>query len=244
MKLFYRIFPKDLNVSTLNKAWWFYIVLTILGTLVFTAYGNTLSVDDRYRFVLITSILEFIFLRFYKFYLIHVREDYFYFDNLPCFLCNQSTILCIIAALTRNNHLMAFCIVMGTAGSLLAFFFPDPCIANQPFYSFQTFGFYAYHALLIVTCLSFWTLGLYKPDLTDALWNMLILFLLAFLDHWINVILIRTGLNPKANYNFTINPDNGFLKLLYKYFPVKLYYMLPCLPMIGLVTLLFVLIIR
>ncbi len=242
MRLLYKLFPKDLKVSTFNKAWWFYIVLTIIGIIVFSVYGNSLVLEERFRLILIASIIEFIILRIYKLYLIYKRDDYFYFDNLPCFLCNQSTILCIIAAATRNSHIMAFCIIMGTAGSLLAFLFPDAMLVDQPFYSFQTFGFYFYHSLLIITCLSFYTLGLYRPDPIDALWNVVILFVLVLFDHFLNTILINKGLNPNANYNFTISPSNGFLKLMYRYIPRRFYYLLPCAFIVGLVSLILLLI--
>ena len=243
MKLLYKLFPRDIKVSTFNRAWWFYIICSLLGVIVFTLCGNGLSTDGKFTLILITSIFELVFLRVYKLVLIHKRDDYFYFNDLPCYLCNQSTFLCIIAALTRNSHLMAFCIILGTGGSLLAFLFPDAMLANQPFYSFQTFGFYFYHALLIVTCLSFYTLGLYKPDLMDALWNMVMLFFLGTFDHILNLILIKSGINKNANYNFTMVPDNGFLKILYKYVPKQFYYMLLCIPIAGLLSLIVLLII-
>ena len=229
MKLFYRLFPKDLKITTFNKGWWFYIGLSAAGILLFTICGMSLPKEEKLRMIFVFSVLELIFLRFYKYRMVLNNDDYSYFDNLPCFLCNHSTILCIIASLTVNSHLMAFCIILGTAGSLLAFVYPDKCVANKPFYSFRTFGFYFYHAMLIVSCLSFYTLGLYKKDLMDALWNVLILLTSAVLDHIINIILIKTKLNLDANYDFTIRPDNAFMEILYSFCPKRFLYMVPCL---------------
>lgn len=236
MKLLYKLFPKDLRINTFNKGWWFYIGLTIVGLILFSAYGNTLPMEERRKLILITSILEFIFLRFYKHYMMRTHKDYNYFTDLPCYLCNQSTIMCIIAALTNNTHLMAFCIILGTGGSLLAFTFPDKCLVNQRFYSVQTFGFYFYHGLLIVTCLSFYTLGLYKPQLIDALWNALMILVSGIIDHILNVILVKTGLNPIANYDFTMYPDNAFLEKLYAFYPKPLLYLIPVVFICGLLS--------
>ena len=242
MELIYKIFPKDLRINTFNRGWWFYIGLTVLGLIVFSAYGNTLPMEERGKLILITSIFEFIFLRLYKHYMMRTHKDYNYFTDLPCYLCNQSTIFCIIAAWTNNTHLMAFCIVLGTFGSLLAFTFPDKCLVNQRFYSVQTFGFYFYHSLLIVTCLSFYTLGLYKPQLIDALWNAMIIMASGIFDHILNVILIKTGLNPIANYDFTMHPDNAFLDKLYAFCPKPFYYMIPVVFISALLSLVVLLI--
>ncbi|MBR5341761.1 MAG: YwaF family protein [Erysipelotrichaceae bacterium] len=244
MKLWYKLFPNDLKIIAFNRGWWFYIVITVLGTILFTLYGNTLTPDKKLTYIMITSIIEFIILRVYKLYMIHIRDDYRYFNELPCYLCNQSTILCIIAAATNNSHLMSFCIVMGTCGSLLALTFPDKIVYNQPFYSLQTLGFYAYHSLLIITSLSFLTLGLYKADISDIFWNMLMLYALGTFTHFVNVFLIRTNLYPEANYSFTIHPDNGFTQMLYNFCPKPFFYMLPCPLITGALTVLLLLFMR
>ena len=141
MKLWFKIFPEDLRIKAFNRGWWFYIAVTILGLIVFTIYGNTLVPEKKLTYIMVTSIVELIILRVYKFYMISIRDDYKYFNELPCYLCNQPTILCIIAALTNNSHLMSFCIVMGTGGSLLAMLFPSRILENQTFYCIRTFGF-------------------------------------------------------------------------------------------------------
>ena len=233
MKLWYRLFPKDLKITTFSRGWWFYVIMTIISLILFTLYGNNLSLENRPTLILITSIIEYIILRAYKLYMIRTDAEYHYFNDLPCYLCNQSTILCIIASLTGNSHLMAFCIIPGCIGSMLAFTFPDQALVDKPFYSIQTLGFYGYHSLLVVTCLSFYTLGLYKPDLTDALWNMAIMLLLGTFTHFVNVLLIKTDLNPISNYSFTIHPTNGFTQMLYNLYPKQFFYMLPCIPIIG-----------
>ncbi|MBR2578494.1 MAG: YwaF family protein [Erysipelotrichaceae bacterium] len=226
----------DIHIRVFNKGWWFYVLLTVVFLAVMTAAGRALSPDGRLRLVFWLSIFEYVILRIYKHSLRHIRDDYNFFNELPCYLCNQSTIICIIAAFTGSSILMSYCVTVGTIGALLAVFMPDRYNRDQLLFSKQAFGFYGYHGLLIITCLSFYTLGLYRPDPKDALWGMLITFLLAATAHRINAILRKSGLNKAANYVFTWGPDNAILDKLYSLFPVKLFYMIPVMLIFGAVS--------
>ncbi|MBQ6560580.1 MAG: YwaF family protein [Erysipelotrichaceae bacterium] len=237
MKQKVSFFSKEFRISVFGAGWWFYVLLTALGLLVLTVIGNKMpDAKDRLRLILIMSIIELIVLRLYKFSLKGIRSNYNYFNELPCYLCNQSTLLCIIAALTNDQHLMAFCIIIGTFGAILAFVMPDSYNKDQLFYSKQAVGFYGYHGLLIATCLSFYALKVYIPNLKDAFWNMFLIFLLATVAHVVNYVLRRTGLNPEANYVFTYDPDNVILKKFYSLIPIKLLYLLPIMPIFGLIS--------
>ena len=238
MLLMNHYFSKEFRIRVFGAGWWFYVLLTSLGLFLVTFFGRKLPYEERLRLILILSIIELIILRLYKFSLKDIRSNYNYFNELPCYLCNQSTILCIIAALANDKHLMAFCIIIGTLGAVLAFVMPDSYNNDQLFYSKQAIGFYGYHGLLIITCLSFYTLKVYEPDLKDALWNMFMIFLLASIAHVINFILRKSGLNKESNYIFTYHPDNIILEKLYALFPVKLLYLLPIMPVFGLISLL------
>lgn len=233
---------KDLHIKTYNGCWVSVILLIVLLSILITILGNKLAFDSRFNLILILSIIEFIYLRIYKFSLRYIHDGYDYFNELPCYLCNLSTIMCIIAAITRNNILMAYCFTSGTIGAILALVFPDPYYKEVPLISIQSFGFYGYHALLIITCLSFYLLGLYMPRPIDALWSMLITFLLSCLIHLVNFILRKTGLNKRANYVFTYEPGNQIMEKLYSIFKVKVLYMLPILFAIGAVSFLILLI--
>ena len=233
---------KEFRIKVFGAGWWFYTILTMVGLFLLTILGKDLAYEERLMLILILSIIELIILRIYKFSLKGFRSNYNYFNELPCYLCNQSTLLCIIAALTGNQHIMAFCIIIGTLGAILAFVMPDSYNKDQLFYSRQAFGFYGYHSLLIITCLSFYTLKVYTPDLKDALWNMFLIFVLASIAHLVNYILRKTKLNPESNYVFTYFPDNFILEKLYALLPVKLLYLLPIMPAFGLVSFLLLLI--
>ena len=117
-----------------------------------------------------------------------------------------------------------------TLGAILAFVMPDSYNRDQLVFSKQAYGFYGYHGLLIVTCLSFYTLGLYHPALKDCIWAGIYTLVLAVIAHIINVILVKTGLNKRSNYVFTMYPDNIVMQKLWDIFPVRLVYMLPIPP--------------
>ncbi len=218
---------KEARIRVFNRWWWFYVILTAAVLLLVTVSGKNLNEDSRYRLVLILSIIELVILRIYKFSLKNIRSDYNYFNELPCYLCNQATLLCIIAAITRNISIMAYCVSIGTLGAILAFVMPDSYNRDQLVFSRQAYGFYGYHGLLIVTCLSFYTLNLYVPALKDCIWAGIYTIVLAVIAHIINIIMVKTGLNPKSNYVFTMYPDNIVMQTLYDRFPVRLLYMLP-----------------
>lgn len=228
---------RNLRISTFSAGWWFYIALTAAVLYILTVIYDERTVDERYTAVLILSIIELIVLRIYKFSLRYIRPDYNYFNELPCYLCNQSTILCIVAAMIHDRILMGFCVSAGTLGALLAFLMPDSYNRNQLFFSAQALGFYGYHSLLIVTCLSFHTLGLYVPAFGDVPWILAVTFILTVIAHIFNVVLSKMGLCPHANYIFTMKPDNAFLQKLYDRIPVPLLYLVPLLPVVGIMVL-------
>ena len=233
---------KDLHIKAHNGSWFFVMTLIALFITIVTILANKLSIDGRFNFLLILSIFEFVYLRVYKYSLRFFHSGYDYYNELPCYLCNFSTIICIIAAITRNSVLMAYCFTAGAIGALLALVFPDPYYEGKPLLSIPTYGFYGYHALLLDTCLSFYLLGLYKPNPIDALWAMLITFGLSIIAHITNFILRKTGLNNRSNYVFTYKPGNAIMEKLYSIFKVKLLYLIPILLVIGFISYLVLLI--
>ena len=224
-----KLFDRQLRIKVFGAGWWFYIVMTIFLQILLTIVCRCYDMESRRKIVFVLSIIELIVLRLYKFSLKDIRDDYNYYNELPCYLCNQSTLLCIAAAYTNNQILMGFCVTAGTLGALLAILMPDRYNRDQLLFSKQALGFYGYHGLLIITCLSFYFFGLYKPRLIDALWVMWIIFFLACIAHIINIIFRRTGLNPISNYVFTYDPVNEALDKLYRLIPCRLLYLIPVL---------------
>ena len=224
---------REYRISVFSIGWWFYVIVTFVLLAAMTAYTSSFTDEKKYRFILIVSVIELIILRIYKFSLKDIRSDYNYFNELPCYLCNQSTLMCIVASIIHDVPIMAYCVAVGTLGAVLAYVMPDSYNQDQRFFSKQAFGFYGYHGLLIVTCLSFYTMGLYEPKISDCIWPAFYTFVLATIAHFLNLYLRKSGLNPRANYVFTIDPDNIILKKMYALLPVPLLYMLPVLPIFA-----------
>ena len=235
---------KNARIKVFNRWWWFYVILTAVSLAVINAIANRQDIDTRFRIIFVLSVIELIVLRIYKFSLKDIREDYNYYNEFPCYLCNQSTILCIIGSLTRNIGVMSFCVTIGTLGASLAFLMPDSYNRDQLVFSKQAYGFYGYHGLLIVTCLSFYTMYLYEPKLIDCLYAPLGIFILAVIAHIINTILRKTGLNEKANYVYTWYHDNTILKKLYDLLPVRLLYLWPVMPIFMAYSFVFLFILK
>ena len=231
-----KVVNKDVHITVYSPGWWFYVVMTAAGLIVLTVYGRKLDYDQRINLILYLSIFELILLRIYKHSLKYIRTDYNYYNELPCYLCNQSTIMCILAALLRNSQIMSYCFSIGTFGALLAVFMPDSHNRDQLFFSKQAVGFYGYHGLLIITCLSFFTMGVYEPVLADSLSTMAIVVILVGTAHIVNKFLRYKGLNPTANYDYTIDPEIDMLKKLYSFNPKEFYYLFPILPVFGLIS--------
>lgn len=236
MKQKENLFDRELHIKVFSLGWWFYMIMTVFFLFVLGYFGYRMDLEGRKKLILVLSIIEYIILRLYKHSLRNIRVDYNYWNELPCYLCNQSTIMCIIGALTESDAVMSYCLTAGTIGALLAIFMPDRYNNDQRFYSKQALGFYGYHCLLIITCLSFYVLDVYQPNCIDALWVMFFIFVLAVIAHITNLIVRKTGLNPIANYAFTWGPDNAILEKMYSWIPHRLLYLLPVLGAFGAVS--------
>ncbi len=220
-----------------NIWWWIYVIATASLLTIMTLVFKDYDVDTKFKALLVFHIFEYTALRVYKYSLIRTREESTFFNELPCYLCNQATIMGIIACITRNTGIMAYCVTIGSVGSLLAYLMPDQYFIGQKFLSFPTYGFFGYHGLLIVSCLSFFTLGLYEPQLIDFYWGPLWMLILTFIDHIINVVLRKTKLCLDVNYSNTMEPENFILKKLYDKIPINFVYLLPLIPVFGVVSL-------
>ena len=215
-------------VKTFSALWWFWVAIAALLTYLLTKWTNMQESEEKKRILILSvSIFEFVYLLIYKISLKDIRENYNFLNELPCYLCNQSTILCIIAAVRPYPALMGYLTSVGLFGAALAFLMPDGPNQNLPFFSKQTLGFYGYHCLLVATCLSFFTSGLYTPQYSDIPWFILIIFILIVIAHLLNFIMRQSNLNPHSNFIFTYSPDNPVLNALYKRFPVRLFYLVP-----------------
>lgn len=236
---------KDAKINVFNIWWWLYIVFIFVLIISIYLIGNNLSIDGKYKLLLVFNIIEYIGLRIYKFSLKNAKGfNYNYFNELTCYLCNQANLLSIIACLTRSISMMSYCVIVGSFGAFLALLMPDEYFCNHQALSLPSYGFYGYHSLLFASCLSFFTLGLYKPELSHFYYGPLWLLILTIIAHIINFILRKTKLHPNANYTYTYYPENFILKKLYAKIPIRFVYLLPLLPIFALYSFIMILILR
>ncbi len=218
---------EEIRIATFSLPWFFWVAVAVAMLGAVKLSGRGMNPDQQFSLVLYFSILELIYLLIYKYSLRYIRPDYNFFNELPFYLCNISTIVAVLAAASRNQLLMAYCTSIGFLGAVLAYLMPDGPNVNQKFFSWQALGFYGYHSMLIASSLSFFVLGLYVPVYGDALRVTVLTVLIIMAVHLVNLLMIRTGLNPASNFIFTVRPDNAVLAWFYKLIPVQLWYLVP-----------------
>ncbi|MBQ4253131.1 MAG: YwaF family protein [Erysipelotrichaceae bacterium] len=226
---------KEIRIATFSLPWFFWVAVAVIMLVGVRLAGSPLERDRQFSLVRCLSLLELVYLLVYKYALRYLRSEYNVFNELPCYLCNISSIICLLAAVSESQLLMAYCSSIGFLGAVLAYLMPDGPNVNQKFFSWQALGFYGYHSLLVASSLSFWVLGLYEPAVSDALKVTIFTVVIIMAVHLVNLLMIRTGLNPKSNFIFTIRPDNAVLAWFHKLNPVELWYLLPvAVPLWGL----------
>ena len=149
-----------------------------------------------------------------------------WWGELPLQLCNINMMLIPIAVLRRSRPLMCFGFFVAPLGALMALVMPGN-------------GFDGYSLLLeglAIVCF-----GLYRPRFRDLPRTVLAAFLIALAIFGVNMLLRWSGLHPKANYFFSVEPEGNFLlEIFYKWIPVPFLYLIPALlilvPYMALVT--------
>ena len=124
---------------------------------------------------------------------------------------------------------MAFCFFVGTLGAFMATAVPAYGFEGYSLLLPRMLGFYGTHCLLVIEALALVTFGLYKPELKDLPGTVVMLFLIAFILYALSMLLRFTGICPRANYFYTVEPEgNAALELFYRWIPCQYLYLLPC----------------
>jgi hypothetical integral membrane protein (TIGR02206 family) len=149
--------------------------------------------------------------------------------ELPLQLCNINMMLIPISVFKKNRNLMAFCFFVGTLGAFMALAIPAYGFAGYSILLPRMLGFYGTHYLLIMEALALVTFGLYKPELKDLPGTVIMLFIIAFVLYVFSMFLRWTGVSPRANFFYTVEPEgNAALELFYRWIPCPYLYLLPC----------------
>ena len=149
--------------------------------------------------------------------------------ELPLQLCNINMMLIPVSVFKKNRNLMAFCFFVGTLGAFMATAVPAYGFEGYSILLPRMLGFYGTHCLLVIEALALVTFGLYKPELKDLPGTVVMLFLIAFILYALSMLLRFTGICPRANYFYTVEPEgNAALELFYRWIPCPYLYLLPC----------------
>ncbi|MBR0136906.1 MAG: YwaF family protein [Erysipelotrichaceae bacterium] len=234
---------KKVRINPFTAGWWLYLGAAFLLPLVFRAVLKDSPREVRLHFLFVFSLFQLIYLMIYKWSLRFYRYNFTMWNELPFYLCNMSTLVSIIASGWDVHFLQCFCVTVGTIGTLLAFLMPDGPNVDLAFFSFNTLGFYGYHALLLATCLSYHVLGICAVEFSDIPMILLAALSCICLAHLVNTLL-RKSVLPSANYIFTYTPDNVILSAVYKKIPIPLVYLFPLLIPGAVLTAILILILR
>ena len=164
-----------------------------------------------------------------------------WWGELPFQLCNINMILIPIAVLKKSRPVMSFCFFLGPLGALMAVIMPGNGFDGYSLLLPRMLGYYGTHFMILIEGLALAAFGLYQPRLRDLPRTILTILIVTFAATVLNLLLRWSGLHPKANYFFAMEPEGiSLLEIFYRWIPIPFLYMMPCfgilIPYMLLVT--------
>lgn len=193
------------------------LIAASLCTLVgFILYKILLSMDEDYNQI------------------IQSMGGFNWWGELPFQLCNVNMILIPIAVHTKKRGLLSFCFFGGSLGAFMAMMFAVNGFSGYSLLLPRMIGFYFTHCMIVIEALALASFGLYQPELKDIPRMILTLLLIALAAFGLNLLLRFTGLHPRANYFFTMEPEGvSLLELFYSWIPLPYLYLLPSMVILA-----------
>lgn len=244
-----------LTVKPFNPVFFALLALSALFCFLFIKANRKKSYEKRKKAVIIMYGIVFVLFMLYKLLLSQDTEyselrienglaAFNWFGELPLNLCNLNIILTVIALLTDSRKILGVSFFSGFLGALAALLTPVIGFSGYSILLPRMLGYYITHLAVVLIMPILAGLDLYRPKYSDIIPVILSLFATTLVITGINLIIIKTGLNPLCNYFYTIFPNGiSVLELLYKYIPVPWVYQLPLIvvvvPYMLLVTFLF-----
>jgi len=152
------------------------------------------------------------------------------FTNLPLHFCNINLILLPLSILLKNKHLMAYQFYFGTVLAALALATVDPAFRSKPLLEFTCLFYFYYHSALTVIPVLLVKHKLYTPSFRNVWQPSLLLILITFTMHMVNVVFRATGLASESNYFFTYGLRGDFFtELFWRILPYEFFFLLPAL---------------
>lgn len=224
-------------INSFNAAWWLMIAVQVVLILLIWLVGRKKSDKARERLIIAVWVFMVIYLTAYKYYLVELSTAYetSFWNELPLNLCQVASLLVLPAILSKSRTLRGFCAFVGTCCSMMGMMMPVAGFYDIPLLSGESIGFYGFHGLVFVICVSLFTLRLYRPHVKDVPGIMLFLAFAALVAHGINWLL-RATVFPGANYFFTYDTEgNPVLDIFRNMIDIPYVYQLPLLVPVGIV---------
>ncbi len=227
--LIYRPFNKVFYVITLCYA----AVYTLLS---FVLVKFDISVRKTVLLVIGAVVIVYYFI--YKYRLSRDKEyDEMYYSKvggftwwyeLPLHLCNINMFLVPLGLLLNNRYIMGFAFFIGPVGTLMAILMPSASFNNFSILKERMRGYYITHFTILFNCLLLVTAGFYHPEYSDIFPIVIVGILLSFIIFVFNMILRKTGIASKANYFYTVDPEeNKILEFFKSKIPYSYLYLIP-----------------
>ena len=151
-----------------------------------------------------------------------------WWGELPLHLCNINMILIPVAVLTGKRPLLSFCFFVGPLGATLALAIPGNGFSGYSILLPRMIGYYGTHFMVVILAVALATFGFFKPRFKDILPTAITLAAVALVVFGISMLMRTTGLHPKANYFFSVEPEGiPPLEIFYSWIPIPFLYLLP-----------------
>lgn len=219
------------------------IGLTYLASRVMSSY----STSQFLLFFQYVAQIQFIHLVIYRIVLFtdkeycqacYGKDRVNYYNELPFFPCNLITLLTPFALVTGYRWLCAFCFFVSFIGPLFALIFPAKGFEEYSLFKPRMFMFYVYHYICMLYPFMFIRSGFFIPDVYDCFLATATAFVFALVAFFINLIMVKNGINEDANYFFVYDPSfNPVLSLFYRYIPFRFLYSIPVYPILFILCL-------
>ena len=233
-------------INSFNTAWWFMLAVQVVLILSIWLIGRKKSNKTKEHLIIAVWVFMVIYLIAYKYYLIEMSTTYetSLWNELPLNLCQVASLLVLPAIVSKSRTLRGFCAFIGTCCSLMGLMMPVAGFYDIPLLSGESIGYYGFHGLVFIICVSLFTLRLYRPQVKDVPKIILFLAFAALVAHGINWLL-RETVFPGANYFFTYDTEgNPILDIFRSMIDIPYVYQLPLLVPVGIVLVLVSLLFR
>lgn len=211
-----------------------YTAVYAVASIVLRKYG----MDFRKNVILVIAGFVIICYFIYKYRLSRDKEyDELYYSKvggftwwyeLPLHLCNINMFLIPLGIILNNRYIQGFAFYIGPVGTMMAILMPSGPFNNCSIFKPRMMGYYFTHFSIFFNCFLLVTAGIYDPQYADILPIVVVGIGLSFIIFCFNMVLRKTGIAIKANYFYTVEPEeNKILEFFNQRIPYSFLYLIP-----------------